>query len=330
MSMLGIGIHTSFRELEQLRPLWTSLRKEGQGTIFQDFDWNLLAARVFSHREVPFVVSAVTSYGAAIVPAVLRRLDSSLRLLGEELFDYRGFLHDGEEEVLRSALAVLGKAGVPLEVVALRECERRAILEELELVPFSAAPSVNRTQISAEEFGAEHSRLGRNLRRFQRRGFQIRTHTGDESSLIRTLYQKKAQCDPQQAGTGSASLFHDPLRVEFMVEAGRLARNRLEIFTLESGAELAAALVTFREVTIRRFYTCFFDARLAKLSPAMTLIHEVTRQSLASGLDCDYLTGEQGYKLRLATSSMPLYRLRATADQLAGLTERVTILKRAG
>jgi CelD/BcsL family acetyltransferase involved in cellulose biosynthesis len=47
------------------------------------------------------------------------------------------------------------------------------------------------------------------------------------------------------------------------------------------------------------------------------LIYEVTRQSLGEGLDCDYMTGEQPYKLRLATSSVPLYRVQATADQLA-------------
>ncbi|HLJ25770.1 MAG TPA: GNAT family N-acetyltransferase [Candidatus Angelobacter sp.] len=321
--MLRIRIHTSPRELEQLRPLWTSVRTEGQGTIFQDFGWNLLAARKFSAREEPFVISAQASYGAAIIPAALRRCDRTLRLLGEEMFDYRGFLHTGDQEVLRCALATLAQTAAPLEVLAVRACDRNAVLDDLELLPFTAAPSVNRAQIPAEEFGARHNRLGRNLRRFQRQGFQVKVHTGENSSLVRTIYQKKAQYDP-------ASLFHDPLRVEFMVEAGRLTPRRVEIFTLESGPELAAALVTFPEETIRRFYTCFFDARFARLSPAMTLIYEVTRQSLASGLDCDYMTGEQGYKLRLATSSMALYRVRATSDQLAAFSERTTALGRAG
>jgi hypothetical protein len=31
------------------------------------------------------------------------------------------------------------------------------------------------------------------------------------------------------------------------------------------------------------------------------------------------MTGEQGYKLRLATSSVPLYRLKATPERLACL-----------
>ena len=319
--MIRVRIHSSSRELDQLRPLWESLRKSGQGTIFQDFDWNLLAARTFSHREQPFVVSAVASFGVAIVPAALSRRDGTLRFLGEELFDYRSFLYDGEEEVLQAAFAALGETGKALEVVALRECDRRSLMEELELVPFSAAPSLNRADISPEEFGAMHNRLGRNLRRFQRQGFELRVHTGQNSALLRSIYEKKAALD-------QASLFHDPLRIEFIQEAARLQPNRCEIFTLECGPQLAAALVTFREETIRRFYTCYFCSSYAKLSPAMTLIYEISRQSLAAGLDCDYLTGEQGYKLRLAMGAMPLYKLRATPAQLAGLTE--TAVRLAG
>lgn len=310
--MSYIGIHTSAREIEKLRPLWESLYLQRRVSFFQDFELNLLAAGQFADREELFVISAESSYGAAIVPAVRRLHDGALRLLGEELFDYRGFLHDGDEEVLRSALAALADAGAPLEVLAVRECDRLALMDELELLPFTAAPAIQCDQISAEEFGRLHHRLGRNLRRFQRQGIELRTHSGDNPDLVRTIYRAKAAHDPK-------SLFHDPLRIEFMVEAARLQGGRCEIFTLESAAELVAALVTFRDDPVRRFYTCYFSATHARLSPSMTLIHEVTRQSLASGLNCDYMTGEQGYKLRLATSSMPLYRLRAAASELAGL-----------
>ena len=53
---------------------------------------------------------------------------------------------------------------------------------------------------------------------------------------------------------------------------------------------------------------------------------EVTCQSLAAGLDCDYMTGEQPYKMRLATASAPLYRLQATPQQLAALGARSSAL----
>ena len=316
--MLRVRIHNSPQELEQLRPLWESIRKRGQGPLFQDFEWNLLAARRFGDREAPFVVSAEASYGVAIVPAVLRREDRSLRLLGEELFDYRSFLYDGDEEVLRHALTALAQVGAPLELVALRESDRLALLEELELSSFIAAPSVSRADVSAEQFAVMHNRLGRNLRRFHRKGFELRCYNGEHSWLLRSIYERKRAYDP-------GSLFHDPVRVEFIVEAARLEPSCCEIFTLESGSQLAAALVTFLDGATRRFYTCYFSREFAKLSPAMVLIHEVTRQSLASGMDCDYMTGEQGYKLRLATGATGLYRLRATAQQLAGLAEKTTV-----
>jgi CelD/BcsL family acetyltransferase involved in cellulose biosynthesis len=52
-------------------------------------------------------------------------------------------------------------------------------------------------------------------------------------------------------------------------------------------------------------------------SPGVALLYEVTRASLAENLDCDYLTGEQEYKMRFATSVMPLYRVDVTAGELA-------------
>lgn len=320
--MVRISIHTSAQAMEKLRRVWEFIRKQAPGTIFQNFDWNLLAARTFSDREQPFVVLAEASYGVAIVPAVRRISNGSLWLLGEELFDYRTFFHAGKEEVLRCALAALAQADASLEVVAIREVDRNPILEDLRLEPFSAAPWVTQTDVSAEEFRAHHGRLARNLRRFQRQGFEVRFHNGANSALLRSIYESKAKHDP-------TSLFHDRRRVEFMVEAGQLHPSRVEILTLESGTELAAALVTFREPTVRRFYTCFFCARFAKLSPAMVLIHEVTRRSLDSGLDCDYMTGEQAYKLRLATGSMRLHRLRATPGQLAEVRRTAGHLRRA-
>lgn len=320
--MVRIRIHTSLRSLEQLRRLWEFVAKQSHGTTFQNFDWNLLAARIFSDREEPFVIVAEASYGVAIVPAALGRAGRPLRLLGEELFDYRNFLHVGEGSVLRSALAALAQPEMPLEIVAIRECDRRACLDDLEWQPFTASPSVNRSDASANEFGSRHLRLARNLRRFQRQGFALKVHSGKNSSLLRSIYQGKAEHDP-------SSLFHDPLRVEFMVQAGGGHPSRFEIFTLESSSELAAALVVFRERDVRRFYTCFFHSQFARLSPALALIHEVTAQSLEAGLDCDYMTGEQGYKVRLATSSMPLYRLRAGSSQLAALSRESKVLRPA-
>ncbi len=311
-----IQILRSAQEMDRIRPLWDSLIARNGSTIFQDFGLNQLAARMFAGREEPYVICVESSGGAAIVPAVLRqkdllhKKDVTVRLLGEELFDYRGFLHQGDKDVLWAALATLAERKCPLEIVAVRECDRHLIPAKLPLLPFAAAPMVQAGNISAETFAAAHSRLGRNLRRMARLGFQLLKYDGNNPQLLHSIYQRKAE---QQ----NTCLFHDRARIEFMVAAAQLLPEAFEIFTLEHGSSLAAALVTLLEPGVRRFYTGWFSAELEKHSPALTLIYEVTRQSLAAGLNCDYMTGEQPYKMRLATGTVPLFRVHAAAEQLA-------------
>lgn len=309
---LEITICRSASELLRLRPLWKKLCADGQYTVFQAFDLNLLAAGRFADREEPYVICAESERGAAIVPAVLRRGDGMIRLLGEELFDYRAFLHTGDDAVLRAAVGALAELGRPLEIVALRETDRGAVIDGLEMAPFAAAPGVSCAQISAEEFAAAHTRLARNLRRMERLGFELRSYDGNNPMLLRSIYEAKAE-------QSKSSLFHDAGRVEFMVSAAGLMPDVFEVFTLEKGGTMAAAVVTLRDGRWRRFYTGWFAAEYEKHSPALALIYEITRRSLASGLDCDYMTGEQPYKMRLATTSVPLYRVRATAEQLAAV-----------
>ena len=316
-SVSRVTICSSVWELEKLRAPWNAICREGRHTIFQDFDWNLLAARIFSDREVPFTVCVEASYGLVIIPTVRRR-DRTLHLLGEELFDYRTFLHHGEssESLIRTALLTLAQTQECLEVVAVRGPDRWSVMDELDLIPFTEAPMVDRRELSAEEFAGTHHRLARNIRRFQKLGFEVRKYYGDHGDLLRNIYLLKAAQDP-------ASLFHDPCRIEFIIQTARTAPHRCEVFVLECGTVVAAALVTFRDCDFRRFYTGWFDPHYAKLSPAMSLIYEATCLSLAEGLSCDYMTGAQPYKLRLATGSTPLYRLKATPEQLAALAEQV-------
>jgi hypothetical protein len=226
------------------------------------------------------------------------------------LFDYRTFLHTGDDEVLRGALGVLAEFGRPLEIVALRESDRSAVNDELQIVPFAGAPGVSCAQISVETFAATHTRLARNLRRLERLGFELRSYDGANPQLLRSIYTDKAE-------QSESSLFHDPARIEFLVSAAGLMPDVFETFTLENCGQRAAVVVTLRDNGCRRFYTGWFAAEHQKHSPALALIYEITRQSLAEGLDCDYMTGEQPYKLRLATNLMALYRAQATPERLA-------------
>ncbi|MGE5321221.1 MAG: GNAT family N-acetyltransferase [Actinomycetota bacterium] len=312
-SVLRIEVLRSAQEMCRLRPAWARLAA-ADTTIFQDPGWNLLAAQIFAGRESPHVIWAHSSWGQAIIPAVLRRDDAgqSLRLLGEELFDYRTFLHAGDDAVLRCALSQLSRMACPLQITALRQSDVNSVSADLGLEPFTVAPGIGCKEVSAETFSQKHLRLARNLRRMQRLGFELKTYDGSQSQLLQTIYQNKAEQEQE-------SLFRDPLRRQFMVRAAMLDPHRVGIFTLENGSRLGAALVTLLDPGVRRFYTCWFSAEISKHSPALSLIYEVTKHSLADGLDCDYMTGEQPYKLRLATSAVPLFRLYATAEQLASL-----------
>jgi CelD/BcsL family acetyltransferase involved in cellulose biosynthesis len=80
---------------------------------------------------------------------------------------------------------------------------------------------------------------------------------------------------------------------------------------------VAAALVTFQHKSVRHFYTIHYDPRWEWYSPGQCLIFEVTRESLKEGLDVDFMTGEYPYKNRLATAMVPLYRVAASAQQVA-------------
>jgi CelD/BcsL family acetyltransferase involved in cellulose biosynthesis len=305
-----ITVCRSAEEMLRLRPLWESLREAGDYTVFQNFDLNRLAAERFADREEPYIVCAESDRGAAIVPAVLRHRDETIRLLGEELFDYRTFLHAGDDDVLRAALGVLAELGRPLEIVAFRQGDRSVVTDELELLPFATAPGVCRRHASAEQFAAGHTRLARNLRRMGRLGFELRSYVGGHAPLLRSIYQAKA-------GQSESSLFDDSARIEFLVSAATLMPDVFEIFTLENAGQMAAAVVALRDKGCRRFYTGWFAPEYEKHSPALALIYEITRQSLAQGMDCDYMTGEQPYKMRLATNSVALYKVRASAEELA-------------
>jgi CelD/BcsL family acetyltransferase involved in cellulose biosynthesis len=133
---------------------------------------------------------------------------------------------------------------------------------------------------------------------------------------VRAIYDLKAA----QETPGAPNLFSDPQRREFMVAICGVAP--CDIFTLESPSSLVAAALTFRDANTRRFYTICYDNRWAHYSPGIALLFEATRISLAEGLDCDYMTGEQPHKLRFATASVPLYRVQATAAELSSIRYR--------
>jgi CelD/BcsL family acetyltransferase involved in cellulose biosynthesis len=310
--MLRIALYRSAHALEPLRGVWEGLCRDSDHSIFQTFTWNLLAARAFAAAEEPLVIHAENDSGAALIPACLRA--DHVSLLGDTLFDYRDVLAAGDDEVLRRAWQQVAAANQPLAVTALPGEPSRRNWEGLGFspAPFCNAPMVRRDDVSAEGFARTHTRSTRLLRRLAQAGVEVHTHGGSESALLRHIYEAKSR----QATAGAASLFADGNRIDFMI-AIAAADPGCEIFTLETAGTLVAALVTFREPLVRRFYTVYYHQSWARYSPGVALVFEATRRSLAQGLDCDYMTGEQPHKTRFATHLMPLFRVEAEIPCLA-------------
>jgi CelD/BcsL family acetyltransferase involved in cellulose biosynthesis len=314
--LLKTLLATTLAEVQSLRPAWESLYQAYAHTLFQSFSWNHLAAQAFPSIGL-CVAYAESDNGAALIPAVMAR--TQLCFLGNPLFDYCDVLGSGEESVLRHTWGQLAKLGMPLSLKAVRGPSRLRAWGRLgfELQPFASAPGVLQAGTSSEEFAARHVRSAGSYRRLLRAGTVLRCYSGTASALVREIYEHKAKHAP----ASRESLFADPARVDFMVAAAALNSADCEIFTLECGVCRVATLVTFLDGGIRRFYTVDYDREWASQSPGVALIFEVTRRSLAAGLDCDYMTGEQPYKMRFATTSEPLFAVEASSGELRRISE---------
>lgn len=314
---MRITIATSPAEIERIRPLWERLYSPEHQTAFQGFDLNLLAARHFAEREAPYIIAAESDSSAALIPAAIRVHNGEITMLGEALFDYRDTLHAGSHEALDAAWTELAKLERPMSFFALRpEAHKR--WHSIPTSDFANAPCVRHEDMDCDEFRAAHNRLGMYARRLIKRGAHFHQHTGNDSALVRKIYELKATQFPNEPN----NIFLDPHRRDFMEQVCGQMGSRCEIFTLERDSDLIAALVTLRDATARRLYTIYFDPAWAKFSPGTVLIYEVTARTLAEGLDCDYMTGEYGYKNRLATALVPLRKVHATAAELSAITSR--------
>jgi CelD/BcsL family acetyltransferase involved in cellulose biosynthesis len=182
------------------------------------------------------------------------------------------------------------------------------------LQAFCGAPRILHAVCTAEHLVESHRRLGRHSRRLAARGVQFKQRNGNDSALVREIYLKKA--------TQEGSLFADSLRRDFMEHICREEGNRCRIYTYESQTDLVAAIVTLGSHRARHFYTVYFDPQWAAFSPGQVLLYESSVRVLAENVDCDFLTGEYPYKTRLATTSVPLLRLQASADELREALDR--------
>ncbi len=316
---MRILIARSAAEMDSLRSRWDFLYASAPSpTLFQSFAWNRLAARVFSDTERPFVVCAENGSGTAIIPAAISRDGTLATFLGEALFDYRDVLCAGEDDVLYAAWREIARLDLQLWVSAIRQ-DALANWQALSPAHFTESPCV--TGQNADSFAAAHGSARRLLPRLERKGIAIRGHSGENTGLLRAVYEAKAH----QLNGDADNLFADRRRIDFMIAAAAEMPSSFELFTLESEGASLAGLVTLRDRGVRRFYTIYYDHAWSHWSPGTTLLFEVTRRSLAAGLSCDYMTGTQSHKSRFATGSVPLSRVDASRAQLAAALLRTEL-----
>jgi len=318
MLSLRINIARSSSEMDRIAPLWNELLQRQAHTIFQRFSWNRLAAETFRDHVTPHVVWMESKSGAAIIPAAINRASGEIELLGEALFDYRDVLHAGDGEVLHLVWQQMAASGRGLRVVLVEDPAARERWKDFPMSVFARAPYVDRARVDENTFRQAHPRLGRQMRRLNRLGISFRSYAGENSAVVRRLYECK-----RRHFAARDNLFLDQRRCDFMVAAAALEESCCDVFTMEKGdGALVAGLVSFRDGDVRRCYTIYFHPEWAHYSPGMTLLYEVTARSLAQKLSCDYMTGDYPYKMRLANSARRLYKVEVSARELAEIAAR--------
>jgi CelD/BcsL family acetyltransferase involved in cellulose biosynthesis len=275
--------------MRTIAPLWRELHaSQKEATLFQRFETNEIAARVFGQRERPYVVVVESDSAAAIIPACIAR--DHVSLLGEELFDYRGPIAS-DAEIIESAWSEIDQLGLPLRVKA-----TRGRVNWGEMRPYAGAPSLPASQKPPRKKKHE-----RNARLLADRGCTFAFHPqniAEYGNLVRRIYQLKGRSE-------AGSLFVDPLRINAVVEMASATKS--EVFTCEKDGELVAAILAFIDGNVCRFYGTYYDARWAVFSPGVTLLYQLIRHAQRRDLDFDFMTGEQAYKMRFATEVVPLY-----------------------
>lgn len=83
-----------------------------------------------------------------------------------------------------------------------------------------------------------------------------------------------------------------------------------ELWQLHRGDETIAGLLSWRSTPVRYAYTISYRRDAAAMSPGILLLYGILCDSVAEGLQFDFLTGEQPFKLRFADARRRLLRLR--------------------
>jgi CelD/BcsL family acetyltransferase involved in cellulose biosynthesis len=293
-------------DLHPLESLWRQAHSEH---IFQQYELNAAWAAQFAGPSGAGFQLHIwhTASPPMLVPCVVR--NGWLSWLGHGLFDYAdplGAPSDFAACPSPSPAAACDIAGIrdnsPWRSQFTRMAPHRAAL-----APFSAAPYC--AAISAAELERRHPRMAERWRELARKGVGW-APVLDPSARQRLL---ALMLRWKQSRMGARNVLHT-LEAAWLAEMA--SYEGCELWRLGDEADWAGFL-TWRFGHTRYGYTLAHDPARAKYSPGAKLLYAVLARSLDQGLRFDFLTGEQDFKLRLATGRVPLWRLESASPVAA-------------
>lgn len=317
-------------ELQSLRPEWQRLHSEAAvASVFNDWAWQAAWWRLYGReRELQVIVATRGDKTVGILPLYAQTTTQlglpvrMLRLLGEGGDTYPDDLGPlfarGEEAELAIMLATAMLRLPSYDVAALADIDASsefpaALAATAQLAQLRC--SLGRAQRIAclrlpddwNDFLASVSGHRRAQIRQKRlnleREHRTRFFVWNDAERLGAAVLRLAELHRKRWGAASsafASAEYRELHLATMRDA--LARDRLRLYCLEIGGDLAAMLYAYRLREHIFLVQAGFNPQYARWSPGSVLLEYALEHAITEGNHAlDFLRGEHRYKERLAT-----------------------------
>jgi CelD/BcsL family acetyltransferase involved in cellulose biosynthesis len=167
--------------------------------------------------------------------------------------------------------------------------------------------------VTAADFDLRHRKAADRLKSALRRGAQV-FKVEDRDQRRRLLDWILLRKEQRMAALGTPNVLG--VREQQWLLTMALQHPQLcALWTLVRDGRPMAGFLTWVQPRTVYGYTLSFDPEFAHDSPGITLLYAVVREALAQGRQFDFLTGEQGFKLRFATRERRLFTLRMVGGE---------------
>lgn len=321
-------VHTA-PDLSPLAAVWACAAQPQPASCFQSFAFAQCWAKIYGGQARILVLYSAAP--AWVLPFAICR--GALSMLGHGLFDYADVVgapavadtvREQAGGIAAELLSVAGWEALDICAVpgdspflefwralaaALGAPGIASVFSRYSAAPrlsLGAMPGVQDDARSAELDGI-HSRAAARLRRAQRgsRLGAVEEPAARRQLLLWMLEQKERRLQ----SLGQNNVLHTA-EATWLGQMVADYPETAELWAYCHEAQPIAGFLTFLMAPVRYGYLLAFDPAQARQSPAIELLYFVLRQTVAEGRAFDFLTGEQGYKLRFANGSRPLLRLQ--------------------